>query len=260
MPSMFALLETRRLLEVPDPAGLLAFLEAVRNRHRAVGLQTRRPEPILDLHLIERHGLDVVVALQGLRIAGCGRGRTSSRPPATTLTTKTTVRTRLDCPMTNPVPSTLRCSTSGHLGDGRPQTPGIFRFGPIAWQKSRATPGCPNFKAALPWRIWTTVIPGCFQGLSPTLHDGTYQDYPRLTTVSKGPADANPHVATVRLSVSIALHRRTNDAAVYYSHGYWPKAATVFGCGHGRAPLLFNPQSATEIRNQTSGLPPLRSS
>ncbi len=69
---VLALLEARRLLEVADSVGLFTLLEAVTNRDGAVGFQPGRPEAVPDVHLIERHRLDVVVALRRLRISGTG--------------------------------------------------------------------------------------------------------------------------------------------------------------------------------------------
>ncbi len=59
-----ALKQARGFLEIADAIGLFALLEGVGNGHRAIGFQSRRPECVIHMYVIERHRLDVIVLVQ----------------------------------------------------------------------------------------------------------------------------------------------------------------------------------------------------
>ena len=61
---MLALSHAGGFFEVADPRGLLALLEAVRNRHSPVGLKAGRPEAVANVDRVERHRRDIIVPLE----------------------------------------------------------------------------------------------------------------------------------------------------------------------------------------------------
>jgi len=63
-PLVLALPDPGGLLEVPDPPGVFAFLEAVWNRNQPAGRQPIRPEAVFDVNLIEGHWGNVIVPFQ----------------------------------------------------------------------------------------------------------------------------------------------------------------------------------------------------
>ena len=63
-PFVLAFFEPGGLLEVSDSPGLLALIEGVGDSDLSAGLKPGSPEIVADLHLAERHRLDVVIAFQ----------------------------------------------------------------------------------------------------------------------------------------------------------------------------------------------------